>query len=362
MLAVIRSMELTRIFTEFAKGQSPRAIALALNAERIPGPQGKSWGPSTIYGNWCRATGVLNNRLFIGELVWNRQRFLKDPVSGKRQAQPNPPEEWIIHQVPGLRIVDEQLWNEVKARQRHVRNVLTHDNVGVRSERARRPVYLLSNLLSCGVCGGGFSNISQHHYGCSNARNRGTCENLLVIRRDVLETSVLSGLKTHLMDPELVKEFAAEYHREVNRLSAVRDGDHARWTDELVRVERQIGAIIEAIKDGLRTPSMKDELVALDARKQQLTAKLKQAPAPAPRLHPKLADLYRQRVERLHQELNRPELRSGAAQALRGLIEQIRLIPENGRLGIELVGDLAAYWRLVQALNSPPRETVTGRK
>src|SRR4029077_19861839 len=117
----------------------------------------------------------------------------------------------------GRRDVTEQLWNYVKARQRHVRHALTHDNVGVRSERARRPVYLLSNLLKCGVCGGGFSKVSQHHYGCSNARNRGTCGNLLTIRRDVLETSVLSGLKTHLMDPKLVKEFAAEYHREVNR-------------------------------------------------------------------------------------------------------------------------------------------------
>jgi site-specific DNA recombinase len=31
-----------RIFTEFAQGRSPRAIALALNAECVPGPQGKT--------------------------------------------------------------------------------------------------------------------------------------------------------------------------------------------------------------------------------------------------------------------------------------------------------------------------------
>jgi site-specific DNA recombinase len=338
-----------RIFTEFAQGRSPRAIAFVLNVECIPGPQGKTWGPSTIYGNWRRSTGAEQRDL-------HRQAGVEPTAvhqgPGDRQAT-SPAEEWIIHDVPSLRIVDEQQWNDVKVRQRHVRHALTHDNIGIRSERARRPVYLLSNLLSCGVCGGGFSKVSQHHYGCSNARNRGTCGNLLTIRRDVLETSVLSGLKTHLMDPELVKEFAAEYHREVNRLNAVRDGDHARWTDELVRVERQIGAIIEAIKDGLRTPSMKDELVALEARKQQLSAKLKQAPAPAPRLHPKLADLYLQRVERLHQELNRPELRSEAAQALRGLIDQVRLIPENGRLEIELVGDLAGILALSTGTKQP---------
>jgi hypothetical protein len=187
-----------RIFAEFAAGRSPRAIAHGLNAERIPGPHGKAWGPSTIYGNWRRGTGILNNELYVGKLVWNRQSFIKDPASGKRQARPNPSSEWIMHGVPELRIIDDHLWNDVKARQRHLR---------------------------CGACGGGFSKVSLHHYGCSNARNRGTCDNLLTIRRDVLEASVLSGLRTHLMTPELAKEFAAEYHRELNRLNAAREGD-----------------------------------------------------------------------------------------------------------------------------------------
>jgi hypothetical protein len=54
----------------------------------------------------------------------------------------------------------------------------------------------------------------EKHYGCSNAYNRGTCTNRLTTRREVIEASVLSGLKTHLMQPDLVKEFVAEYHRE----------------------------------------------------------------------------------------------------------------------------------------------------
>ena len=42
------------------------------------------------------------------------------------------------------------------------------------------------------------------------------------MRREVLERSVLSGLKTHLLSPELVKEFVAEFQRETNRLCATR--------------------------------------------------------------------------------------------------------------------------------------------
>ena len=337
----IQAAVVRRIFSEFAAGSSPRQIAHKLNAEGIAGPFGKSWGPSTIYGNWRRGTGILNNELYIGKLIWNRQSFIKDPATGRRQARPNPPDEWVVQHVPDLRIVGDQLWNAVKARQRHVRLALTHDNAGVRAERARRPVYLLSNLLKCGACGGGFSKVSLHHYGCSNARNRETCNNLLTIRRDVLETSVLSGLKTHLMTPELAKEFAAEYHRELNRLNAAREGEFHQWKEDLARLERQIGAIIGAIKDGLRTASMKHELLALEERKRVLSAQIDQAPVRAPRLHPKLAEQYKERVEQLHEELNRPELRAHAAQALRELIEEIRLVPENDRLEIELTGALA---------------------
>src|SRR5262249_8954008 len=122
---------------------------------------------------------------------------------------------------------------EFTLRQRSIRHYLTRDHQRVRAERARRPAYLLSGLLRCGVCGGGFSMAGAHVYGCSSARNRGTCSNRLTIRRDVLEASVLSGLSTHLMEPELVKEFVAEFHREVNRLNAGREQEHTARRAEL---------------------------------------------------------------------------------------------------------------------------------
>jgi hypothetical protein len=194
---------------------------------------------------------------------------------------------------------------------------------------------------SCNAARSAFSKVSNEHYGCSAARNRGTCDNRITIRRDVLEASVLSGLKTHLMQPELVKEFIAEYHRELNRLNASREGTHAQQKDELARVDRQIRAIIEAIKDGMRTSGMKDELLALESRKAQLASETRHVPAPAPRLHPKLADIYRDKVSNLNSALNAPATRAEAAHALRALIDEIRLVPENGRLEIELAGDLA---------------------
>jgi site-specific DNA recombinase len=345
------------IFRDFAQGHSPRDIAVGLNRDGVPGPDGRTWGPSTIYGNWRRGTGLLNNELYAGVLVWNRQRFLKDPVTGKRQARLNPPEQWVRRPVPELRTVDDALWAAVKARQDHIRDAVTEPGE-MRSERARRPSYLLSHLIRCGCCGGGFSKISRDHYGCSNARNRGTCDNLLTIRRDVLEDSVLSGLRTHLLAPELIATFALEYQREVNRLNAARDAGRHQKEGELTKVGRQIRAIIEAIKEGIRTPGMKDELMALEERKAALARELEEAPASSPLLHPAMAEVYARKVATLTAELNRPEIRTEATAILRGLIEEIRLVPENGVLEIEIVGALAGI--LALGLEREQPATVSG--
>ena len=48
-------------------------------------------------------------------LVWNRQRFIKDPKTGKRVSRPNPEAKWIRTEVE-LRIVDDELWQRVKLR------------------------------------------------------------------------------------------------------------------------------------------------------------------------------------------------------------------------------------------------------
>ena len=182
------------IFREFVGGISPTAIAKSLNAQGIPGPRGKDWGPSTIYGNWRRGTGILNNELYIGRLVWNRQHFVKDPATGRRQARPNPESEWIIEEVPELRIVSQDLWDAVKERQEKTRRTVTADRArGIRSERARRPVYLFSGLLKCGQCGGSYTLVSGTNYGCANRKTRGTCDNGLSIKRTELEETSTLG-------------------------------------------------------------------------------------------------------------------------------------------------------------------------
>jgi hypothetical protein len=79
-----------RVFREFATGISPRAIARRFNDQGIPGPDGALWTDSTLRGHSARGTGLLNNELYVGKLVWNRLRYVKDPATGKRVSRINP--------------------------------------------------------------------------------------------------------------------------------------------------------------------------------------------------------------------------------------------------------------------------------
>lgn len=191
----------------------------------------------------------MNNEIYIGKLVWNRQHFIKDPVSGKRQGRPNPPEKWVTEEVPLLRIVDDELWQQVKSKQTLTRKTISEG--GNRRETARRPRYLLSGLLKCGACGGGFSKVSKHHYGCSTARNKATCDNMLVIRRDVLEQTVLDGLKNHLMQPEAYKAFVDEFTKEYNNRASEEEITRKNLKIELQKIQTEQKKLIEAIKAGI---------------------------------------------------------------------------------------------------------------
>ena len=50
-------------------GRSPEAIARELNAEGVPGPDGRLWANTGIRGHVDRGTGLLNNDLYRGLLV-----------------------------------------------------------------------------------------------------------------------------------------------------------------------------------------------------------------------------------------------------------------------------------------------------
>ena len=120
-------------------GQEPRGDGRGTEPRRHVGPGGRPWSNTTIRGQVDRGTGLLNNGLYRGVLEWNRCSYVKDPRTGKRVARPNPPELWEVKPVPELRIVDDELWQRVKARQLLVRAASNHSRQAPRPKPTGRP-------------------------------------------------------------------------------------------------------------------------------------------------------------------------------------------------------------------------------
>jgi site-specific DNA recombinase len=336
-----------RIFREFAVGKSPRAIATDLNRDGIPGPFGRSWGDTTIRGHACRGNGIVNNELYAGVLVWNRQRFIKDPNTGKRVSRPNPEAKWIRTDVPELRIVDNELWQRVKQRQAELAKRFEATIKGVRAQRLnrlRRPAFLLSGLLTCGCCGGKYGIVVNDRYGCLGHFRKGICDNGRTIRRDDIERRVLAGLTDKLVSPEAVAVAVRAFAEETNRQNHERRAQAETSRRALEKIERGIKGILDAIADGMYQPAMKARMSELEQQKAEIEANLAEAPADTPDVHPNIAEHYRAKVIRLAETLAEPESNGEAREDIRSLIGEVVITPgkKRGECHAVLRGELMA--------------------
>ena len=338
-----------RIFTEYLAGHSPKAIATRLNKDGVPGPTTKGWGPSTIHGNRQRGTGVLNNELYIGRLIWNRLRYIKDPDTGKRVSRMNPESEWIVKDVPELRIVDQGLWEAVKAKQGEINRQDTA------LWQKNRPKHLLSNLLKCGDCSGGFTMVSKTHVGCFNAKNKGTCDNQLTMKRDAVEGLVLTALQDHLMNDDLVAVFCDEYTRHMNQLHSQHNAAINGYRRELEGLDKKKVKLVEAIYNGVPGNEVKDDFERIATRRGELERLLENAEEMPTLFHPSMAQRYREEVGNLIASLNNDNKRTEASGILRTMIEKVVLAPneDHTALTVDLVGDLAGILTVATKDNRP---------
>ncbi len=125
--------------------------------------------------------------------------------------------------MPALRIIDQDLWDAVKAKQGEINS------------------------------GGGISMVSTTQLGCSTARNKSTCDNRLTLSRAKLEEAVLHALQAHLMDDALCAAFCEEYTKEVNRIRIEHNANLENYRPELAKLERKKERLLDLdMKDVIR--------------------------------------------------------------------------------------------------------------
>ncbi len=345
-----------RIFSLYAAGQSLKQICKILNSEGIPSPRARErgkynagvWNPSTLSGSVELGEGILNNSLYIGTRIFNRRNWVEVPNEKRgfsRQPRLNPESEWIVRDEPDLRIIDQPLWDAVKAQQTEARAArdAKFKLTGNPLAGAKRPTHLLSGLVTCGACGRPFLATGAGRWRCKGHRTA-ACDNGSVTTTE-LETRALAGIREQLLTPDIIGRFAIALQQELTEATRAGNADRDRFECELVETRTRIAKLVTRIEDDDDAPkSLIMRLKELEVAEARLEETLATVPDPkVVRLPANYEALYGRAIAELDIHLA-SDVGAAARQAIRPLIEKVVVQPGSARGGkrrpMQLHGDL----------------------
>ena len=318
-----------RIFQMYADRLSTRQIAAALNAEGIPPPGARwrnrkgvarrTWSHGAIAGSRAKGLGVLNNEKYVGRLIWNRSTWPRDPEQdGKQVRRELPPHQWVIQEVPDLRIVPQELWDSVKARQRQ------RSRAGMRGGSVPRVPRLLSGLLTCGRCGGRYVLRGSRTYSCATRQNRGdvVCGCRATVNAAEAEQAILDLLEPLFCDPTVLAKLEAAVRKRlatVRRQRSERKSVEGQLRAELGEVEAQISRLVQWIAKGKLVEDLEAQMMAAEARRDHLRQELARVRAAEP---PTGIDVLPTAVRKIVSDL-RAMLEAGRVEDLKRILSRL---------------------------------------
>ncbi len=226
---------------------------------------------------------MLLNEKYRGVVIWNRTQTIRNRETGKTEQRPRPEAEWDRVDLPALRIVSNELWQEVREQNRRVREKHGPKRLGGMNRTKTSRLYLFSGLLECGLCGANMvigSGVAPHaRYGCPNHRSRGVCKNSLTIPQRKLERQLLAALAANLADPRLEEERVQAL---LNQLKVRLDADARRareaasqdsqLKEELAGLNKEQANLVDAIAQHGLSVGLSARLTSVENRISQIHA------------------------------------------------------------------------------------------
>ena len=238
------------IFTRYAEGETVRAIVESLNERGLQTKRNKPYNMNSF-------NAILKNRKYIGEYKY------QDVV--------------IPGGVPA--IVPQELFDRVQKR--------IEKNKRAPAMSKANEVFLLTTKLFCGKCGrlmvgeSGTSHTGKKHYyyKCGSAKRKTGCTKKAV-KKDWIENLVIERTRQILFDDKTLDAIADMVldvqTRENTSLPVLKE--------QLAQTEHGIQNILNAIQQGIFTPSTKQRLEELEETKERLTVSILQEELQKPHL------------------------------------------------------------------------------
>jgi site-specific DNA recombinase len=277
-----------RIFEDYSSGMSLGDIAGALNAEKIPTSQGPR---SRRVASWSKSAikTILKNRRYVGDLKWGSTVQVRNPETGKFERRETPENEWQRQHRPELRIISDELWEQVAQQFVRATRGLGVKRLGGmnRTEASRR--YLFSGLLACGWCGANMTITTTNppRYGCSSNRSRRTCDNRATILVEVLEKEFISAISEKLRSEDIREELVQALLQNLRdaknkKLGEQNAVDKERGELEATRstLTTQIENLADAIQNSGGSRTLLAKLTEAEARRDRIDERLASATRP----------------------------------------------------------------------------------
>ncbi len=259
-----------RIFELRASGLGFKAIAKALNSDKIPSPHAGCgsrrgfWSPSTI-------RNMLQNRKYTGLWEYNKTRWIKKSVSSKRRSLPNPPEMWERLESEELRIISDGLY--------HAANRIPTKK---QKRSSGNKKYLLSGLLICAECGATFDVVNSGRYSCymcRTARTQGAnaCSSKRRLSRQVIEENLISNVVSELADPEVVKTLCSMVNEKLTSNTGMSQSRIQSLKEQDKTLQVQIERLLDSLENGAELPSIRSRLAQRESERAGIEAELAMA-------------------------------------------------------------------------------------
>lgn len=333
-----------RIFELYADGCSPRSIAERLNADNIPSPgaawkrtgigvhakrRGK-WVGSAIYGDPRRSCGILNNERYIGRLHWGRLQWKRGAAnSNKRVAIIADPALKVSKEDARMRIVPDELWQRVKARQ-------SRRSIGPQGMRTspsgKPPTTLLSGLLICEHCGSRFIASDQRVYQCATRTYGGisACANQVRVKRERAEEAIVQFIAKELLSTEAIAVAKRAYQELMREQFEARQAE--AQVPDAVRMEE--AKIRDMLKAGTLSPEVAHAALEALASKQRRMVARHTAPAINADTFELGVQRYKDAVRNLGTHVGKSERASEERELVRELLGgQGTVFTLDGRIG-----------------------------
>lgn len=273
-----------RVFELYDDGHSLSEIARRFNVEHVPPPRAKTqhrrkgWIASSV-------REILANEAYIGKWTWRKRRWVRDPDSGRRVPRSRAETEVQRKEFPDRRIIDQQLWDRVRARAAGVAE--KYDGKGKRGTPGNKTVYPLSGVLICAKCKAPMTimrGTSASYYACSDRRKRGTCDNKLSVREELARTCLFRAIRDALFTPEAIEYLRKRIAERLGELSRTATAELRERTERISRTKARLDNIVAFVAEGNRFETLgtaiKDLEAQLKADRAALAALKERAAAP----------------------------------------------------------------------------------